>query len=160
MPVSIVPASILPLAERPARILVRVDRNLLYRIDPSMQPLTATDSFTSIIRKGRSALAQVHRDISQTLFGADFPRAIADMEWPKYGANGPIVNGYIGFYYDYNITTGDINPPVLELTTNEELLDNMVVFNAIELDGDRKELANIMINGVEAGLTSQTAGVQ
>lgn len=156
MPVSIVPGDTIPLAQIPTRILVRVERNLLSQIDPSMEPLMETDSFTRTIRKGRSALAHVHHEVSNVLFGADFPRAVPDMGWPKHEANPPriIGNGYVGFYYNYNVDVGNTNPSVLELTASEELHDNVVVFNSEQLHGDQKELANMMVNNAEAGLAS------
>jgi hypothetical protein len=74
------------------------------------------------------------------------------MGWPKHETSPQrtIRNRYVGFYYNYNVVVGDTNPPVLELTTSDGLVDNVVVFNGVQLDGDGKELANMMINDAEA----------
>ena len=157
MPVAFVPNDTISFAHTAnTRVVVRVDRKLLLQINPSMELLTETDSFTRIIRKGRPALAHLHREVSNALFGTDLSRASADLAWPKRttSPSETVKNGYVGFYYNYRVAIGDMNPAVLELTSGEELHGNVVMFDAEQLDGDRRELANLMVNEAEASHTS------
>lgn len=55
--------------EEPTRISVRINRDLLKVIDPSMVPLEEGDSFSRVGRKGKAAINQMTRDVSSALFG-------------------------------------------------------------------------------------------
>jgi len=148
MPISILSDITLPLPKAPIRVVVKVDRNVLRHIDPFMEPVLDTDGFTRILRKGRPALAKVHQELSTKLFGSYWPRSSASMSWPTYDTP-QIRDKWVGFYYEYNVEFGNRDPPVLELKTAEEVVNNAVVFHAVQLDRAGRENANYIINNGE-----------
>jgi len=52
----------------------------------------------------------------------------------------------VGFYYENNVELGNRDPPVLELRTAEEVVNNIVVFHALQLDRAGRDNANYTIN--------------
>lgn len=146
MPISIAPTSLLPLGERPARISVRLSRDLLKSIDPTMQPLEDDDSATRVRRKGKAAINQTAREVSTELFGAELPTLESSFVWSKHvtgpGNTGYMkVNHYVGFLFDHHVTAENHSPMVLELTADDEV-DGTIVFHVAELDGTRGNLIN------------------
>lgn len=150
MRISVAPTNLFPLGEEPTRISVRINRDLLKVIDPSMVPLEEGDSFTRVARKGRAAINQMTRDVSSALFGpgAETTKLNMDFGWskPGMGPNGPqmIAHSYMGICFDHRVPKDDPNPRVVELTADEEI-DGNVVFNAVEVDTARKDTINSCI---------------
>jgi hypothetical protein len=80
--VSIEPADFV-LPSGPRIVVVRIDRDALQHLDPSMEPVTDADSFSRVLRMGKVAIEHVRRELSAQLFGADIPRAEITRGWPK-----------------------------------------------------------------------------
>lgn len=149
MPISIAPTSLLPLGNQPTRISIRISRDLLKSIDPSMEPLMEGDSFTKTKRKGRAALNQVTYDISMVLFGSEVARLPFDFGWPQdrsdYEGQELRTIHFIGFCFDHQIQVENSDPRVIELTAEEEV-DGIVVFYACEVDLKRRQGINDFVN--------------
>lgn len=146
MPISIAPTSLLPLGEQPTRISVRLSRDLLKSIDPTMQPLEDDDSFTRVRRKGKAAINQTARDVSTALFGAELPTLESSFTWSKH-VTGPGNTGYMkahhyfGFMFDHHVTAENDSPMVLELTADDEV-DGTIVFHVVELAAQQRDFIN------------------
>lgn len=149
MPISIAPTNLLPLGDQPTRISIRISRDLLKSIDPSMDPLMEGDSFTKTKRKGRAAIKQVTYDMSMALFGSEVARLPFDFGWPKesveYEGQENTTCHFIAFCFDHQIQAGNSNPRIIELTAEEEV-DGFVVFHARDLDIERRQGINDFVN--------------
>lgn len=146
MPISIAPTSLLPLGERPARISVRLSRDLLKSIDPTMQPLEDNDSASRVRRKGKAAINQTARKVSTALFGAELPTLEHSFVWSKHvtgpGNTGYMkTNHYVGFLFDHQVTAENHSPMVLELTADDEV-NGTIVFHVAELAGQQRDFIN------------------
>lgn len=152
MSISVAPNSLFPLGEEPTRVSVRINRDLLKVIDPSMVPLEEGDSFSRVGRKGRAVLNQMTRDVSKILFGAEVPKLDMGFGWskPGIGPNGPetIAHHYMGVCFDHHVTEEVPNPKVVELTADEEV-DGKVVFHAVEVDTARRDTINSAIRNAQ-----------
>lgn len=152
MPISVAPTSLFPLGEEPTRISVRINRDLLKLIDPSMVPLEEGDSFTRVGRKGRSAINQMTRDVSRALFGTEVPKLEMDFGWskPTMGPDGPEnrAHHYIGICFDHHVTEKVPDPRVLELTADEEIAGD-IVFDAVEVDTARRDSINACVSNAQ-----------
>ncbi|KAH8747453.1 hypothetical protein F5883DRAFT_583861 [Diaporthe sp. PMI_573] len=152
MSISVAPTSLFPLGEEPTRISVRINRDLLKLIDPSMVPLEEGDSFTRVGRKGRAAINQVTRVVSTALFGAEVSKLPMDFGWskPGMGPDGPEIRAhhYVGVCFDHHVTKEVPDPRVLELTADEEI-DGNVVFNAVEVDTARRDSINTCVSNAQ-----------
>jgi hypothetical protein len=148
MPISVAPTTLFPLGEEPTRISVRISRDLLKVVDPSMDPLEESDSFTRTLRKGKAAMNQMARDVSRAIFGAEVPESPMRFGWPKLGKRE--ANHYVGICFDHHITEEVPNPRVIELTADEEV-DGNVVFSAVEVDTERRDGINRCIKRSSGG---------
>lgn len=151
---SIAPTNLLPLGDQPTRISVRLSRDLLESIDPSMEPLTEEDSISRMKRKGQAAINQMACDVSTALFGTEVARRQISFTWPKPGKPlGPDgymkANHYLGICFDHHVTAENRSPRVLELTADEEV-DGTVIFHAVELGPEQRDFINDQLNGLEA----------
>lgn len=152
MPISIAPTNLLPLGDEPTRISVRVCRDLFKSLDPSMDPLDEGDSFSRVKRKGKAAIDQVTRDVSMALFGAESAALPIAFGWSKFnvmGPNGPMTvpHYYIGICFDHHVAAENINPRVLELVADEQLVGGTVIFRAKELDAAERDDINKKVRG-------------
>ncbi|KAI3398696.1 hypothetical protein diail_8735 [Diaporthe ilicicola] len=150
---SIAPTNFLPLRDQPTRISVRLSRDLLKSIDPSMEPLMEEDSASRVRRKGKPAIDQMARDVSTALFGTEVPRQQVSFVWSKHvtgsGDTGYLrTNHYVGIFFDHRITTENASPRVLELTADDEV-DGTIVFRAVELDAEESDFVNKVCNEAE-----------
>ena len=152
MPISVAPTSLFPLGEEPTRISVRINRELLKLIDPSMVPLEEGDSFTRVGRKGKAAINQMTRDVSRVLFGAEVSKLPMDFGWlkPGMGPDGPEIRAhhYMGICFNHHITKDVPNPRVLELTADEEI-DGNIVFYAVEVNTARRDSINTCVSNAQ-----------
>ncbi|KAK4148739.1 hypothetical protein C8A00DRAFT_19483 [Chaetomidium leptoderma] len=131
----------------PRLVVIRVDRDALRHFAPSMDPLTDADSFTRVLRKGKAALEHIRRDVSIKLFGADLPCSIMRMGWPQpegscdYRYAAPLqVTRYVGFSFTQDISAGELDAAVVELTSESAPIDNCIRFHVIEDHENRKGL--------------------
>lgn len=150
---SIAPTNLLPLGDQPTRISVRLSRDLLEAIDPSMEPLQEGDSPSRVKRKGKAAIDQMARAVSTALFGTEVPRGLASFWWPKHvtglgGTGYSKADHYLGIYFDHQITGENTSPRVLELTADDKANDT-IVFHAVELDTEGSDLVNGLLNDAE-----------
>lgn len=149
MPISIAPTDLLPLGNQPTRISVRISRDLLKSIDPSMDPLMEGDSFSRTKRKGRAAIEQLTRDLSMILFDSEVARLPFDVGWPKESLRRDCHElktiHFIGFCFDHQIQVEDSNPRIIELTAEEEV-DGIVIFHARDVDVERRQSINHIVN--------------
>lgn len=156
MPMSIAPTNLLPLGDQPTRISVRLSRDLLKFLDPSMEPLAEGDSVSRMKRKGKAAIDQMASDVSTDLFhvGAEVARRQIFFAWPKPGKPlGPTwymeANHYLGICFDHHVTAENHSPRLLELTADEEV-DGTVIFHAVELGAEQRDFINDQLNELEA----------
>ncbi|KAI3395252.1 hypothetical protein diail_1605 [Diaporthe ilicicola] len=152
MTISVAPTSLFPLGEEPTRISVRINRDLLKFIDPSMVPLEEGDSFSRVGRKGRAAMDQMTRDVSRAFFGTELSKLPMNFGWSKavMGPDGPEnrPHHYLGVCFDHHVTKEVPNPRVLELTADEEIGGD-IVFNAVEVDTARRDTVNTSISNAQ-----------
>jgi hypothetical protein len=71
----------------PKIVVVRVDRDALQHLNPSMDPLADDDSPSRILRKGKAALERVRLELSIDLFDEDFPCLASTTGWPQPGVS-------------------------------------------------------------------------
>lgn len=155
--VSIEPSDFI-LPPGPKIVVIRVDRDALQYLDPSMDdPLTDTDSSSRILRKGRTALEQVRPKISVKLFGADIPCLASTTCWPDPPGTAPFRPKYIGFYFKHCVGAGDVCPPVFDLTSEADLVDGCVCFHAKEVGEDRKDGVLEHVGFMEEAIRNQAA---
>lgn len=153
MSISIAPTNLLPLGDQPTRISVRLSRDLLKSIDPSMEPLEDGDSSSRVRRKGKAAIDQMACDVSTALFGAEVSRRQVSFAWSKH-ITGPGTTGYMkanhytGICFDYHVTAENHGPRVLELTADEEV-DSTIIFHAVELDAEESDFINKRLEEAE-----------
>lgn len=150
MSISIAPTNLLPFGDQPTRISVRLSRDLLRSIDPSMEPLAEGDSSSRVRRKGKAAIDKMACDVSTALFGAEVPRRQASFVWSK-PVTGPGTTGYmkanhyVGICFDHHVTPENHSPRVLEFTADEEV-DGTIVFHGVELDADESDFINKLLD--------------
>lgn len=149
MPISIAPTNLLPVGNQPTRISIRISRDLLKTIDPSMDPLVEGDSFTQTKRKGRAAIKQLTHNISMALFGSEVARLPFDFGWPKdsleHEGQELRTSHFIAFCFDHQIQAENSNPRVIELTAEEEV-GGFVIFHACDVDRERRQGINGFVN--------------
>lgn len=153
MPLSIAPTSLLPLGDQPTRVSVRLSRDLLKSIDPSMDPLMENDSADRVKWKGKAAIEQMARVVSKALFGAEVPRHEMTPLWAKHvkdsGTTGYIkATHYVGVFFEHRVTAENPSPRVIELTADDEV-DGTIVFHTVELGEDKSNFANQLLIGSE-----------
>lgn len=153
MSVSIAPTNLLPLKDQPTRISVRLSRDLLKSIDPSMEPLADGDSSSRVRRKGKAAIDRMACDVSKALFGAEVPRRQVFFTWSKHitgiGTSGYMkANHYMGICFDYHVTAENHSPRVLELTADEEV-NSTTIFHVAELDVEESDFINKRLDEAE-----------
>lgn len=153
---SIAPTNLLPLGDQPTRISVRLSQDLLEAIDPSMEPLVEGECPSRMQRKGKAAIDEMGRAVSTALFGTEVPRSKVSFWWPKHvkvsGDTGYCkADHYVGIAFDHQIRAENRNPRVLELTADEKAND-IIVFHAVELDAEGRDLFNMMLNEAEDDL--------
>ncbi len=146
----------------PVIILVKVHRKAFQHLDPSMIPLSDTDSDSTVKRKGKAAVEQVRRQLSVELFGADIPcsdiqKLYPDPDFPTVGFESLIVK-YIGFHWKRDVPAGELSPAVVELTSEPEPIDTCLQFHAVEVvDEGEKEGAIGPIFRIEASRAKMEA---
>lgn len=149
MAITIAPTDLLPLGNQPTRISVRISRDLLKSIDPSMDPLMEGDSFSRTKRKGRAAIKQVTHDLSMALFDREVARLPVELGWPKLSLQNERHEiktiHYVGFCFDHQIQAENSNPRVIELTADEEV-NGIVTFHASDVDIGRRQIINDFVN--------------
>ncbi|KAL2146824.1 hypothetical protein VTI28DRAFT_2305 [Corynascus sepedonium] len=129
----------------PAIIFVKIDREALQHLNPSMIPLSDADSPSAVLRKGKGALEYVRRQLSDILFGDDVPRAAMERMIPHPGFSAtpdsePLLRcKYIGFYWKRHIVARESFIAVVNLESEPHPVDNHLVFHAVEeVDEDRR----------------------
>ena len=128
----------------PVFIFVKVHRKAFQYLDPSMIPLSDTDSGSTVKRKGKAAVEQVRRQLSVKLFGGDIPcsditKLYPDPDFPTFGLESMVVQ-YIGFHWKRDVPAGELSPAVVELTSEPVPVDTCLQFHAVELvDEGEKE---------------------
>lgn len=165
MPVSIEPPHFV-LPPGPKIVVVRIDRYALQHLDPSIDPLTDTDSFSRILRKGKAAFEQARCELSTKLFGADLPRAAPRIGWPEPGLavtmySDPLFfrTRYVGFYFKQDVPAGELRPAVFELTSERDPVDNCLQFRAVEADDYLRNARLEIINRAETTMAIEAGGV-
>ncbi|KAK4043570.1 hypothetical protein C8A01DRAFT_12922, partial [Parachaetomium inaequale] len=128
----------------PKIVVVRVDRDALQHLNPSMDPLTDDDGPSRVLRKGKTALDQARLELSVELFDDDFPCLASRTVWPQPGVSAttesvPFLTKYVGFYFKHDVTAGDLRPAIFMLTSEGDPVDNCIRFHAVEVAEHRKD---------------------
>lgn len=148
----------------PKIVVVRIDRDALPHLDPSMDPFTDADRASHTFRKAKVALEQARFGLSTKLFGADFPCLNSSTTWPQQ-PSAPVVPGtippsnakYVGFYFKHGVGAEDLRPPVFDLTSEGDLVNDCVCFHAREVGEDRKNVVLGNVALIEEGLKEMAA---
>ena len=123
----------------PAVVFVKVDREAFRHLAPSMDPLSDADSISTVLRKGKPAIACAIRQLSDMLFGDDIePSKIRHVrpqpDVPTTLDSEPLLRSkYVCFYWLRHIPAGEhLSSALVELTSASEPVDNYLDFHAVE----------------------------
>ncbi|KAL2193189.1 hypothetical protein P885DRAFT_81460 [Corynascus similis CBS 632.67] len=130
----------------PAVVFIKVDREAFRHLAPSMNPLLDADSISTVLRKGKPAIAYAIRQLSDMLFGDDIEQSKIRHVRPQPDVpttldSEPLLQSkYVCFYWLRHIPAGEHLPSALvELTSASEPVDNYLDFHAVEAtDEDHK----------------------
>lgn len=124
----------------PAVVFVKIDREALRHLAPSMNPLSDTDTVSTVLRKGKPAVAYTIRQLSDMLFGDDIAPSVIRIVLPEPGNQGPmdseplLLSKYVCFYWLRHIPAGEhLSSALVELTSAAEPTDNYLDFHAVEV---------------------------
>jgi hypothetical protein len=124
----------------PAVIFVKVDREALQYLNPSMNLLSDADSISTVLRKGKVAIEYARRQLSDILFGEDVaPVDIKSiLPHPDFDVTPDseprLLAKYIGFYWKRHILAGgELSSALVELTSESVPVDDYLGFHAIEV---------------------------
>lgn len=149
MQISVAPTDVLPLGNKPTRISVWVDYDLIKYLERAMDPVEEGDSWSRVRQKVRAAMDQMARNVSVALFGAEVSAVQTGFGWPKcvLGLEGPKSKNcqYHGICFDYRVTFADVSPRVLELTA-DEARDGTIALLIAEVDKARTSHINKCVN--------------
>ena len=160
----------------PKLVVIRIDRDVLQHLDPSMEPLTDADSFSRVLRIGKAAIEHARRELSVKLFGTDIPRASARTRWPKPHSPPPagfespehqfefcraIPTATVGIYFEQDIPAGEYSSAaVVVLTSERDPVDGCVRFHAAEVDGYQRDCHLETFTWPRPGITAQAEQTQ
>ncbi|KAL2167204.1 hypothetical protein VTG60DRAFT_1616 [Thermothelomyces hinnuleus] len=122
-----------------AVIYVKIDREALRHLDPSMNLLSDADSSSTVLRKGKGALEYVRRQLSDMLFGDDIARSVILSIYPHpdfavTSDSEPLLKSkYISFYWKRHIVAREPSIALVELTSESQPVDNYLGFHAVEV---------------------------
>jgi hypothetical protein len=123
----------------PAMICVKIDREALRHLDPSMDLLSNADSSWTVLRKGKGALEYVRRQLSDILFGDDIARSAIRSIYPHpdfavTSDSEPLLQSkYISFYWKRHVVAREPSPALIELTSRSQPVDNCLGFHPVEV---------------------------
>lgn len=136
MPVSIVPSPTVPLNE-PLRVLIYLRLDILRQFDESIAPWSPSDSGSSLMRKSGQATEYIANEVYRVLFGS--AEGVPEIRRGTRGKDG--INSDIMVYFDYQVKSGDNNPPILGLSIRD-LVEGNLVLTSITIDEDEREEFN------------------
>ncbi|KAL2193199.1 hypothetical protein P885DRAFT_45961, partial [Corynascus similis CBS 632.67] len=124
----------------PAVVFVKIDREAVQYLAPSINPLSNTDGISTVLRKGKPAITYAIRQLSDILFGDDIAPSMTRRILPQPGVPTPpdaerqILYKYFCFHWLRHIPAGE-HPPLalVELTSTSEPTDNYLDFHAVEV---------------------------
>jgi hypothetical protein len=134
----------------PAVVLVKIDREALRHLAPSMNPLSDADSASAVLRKGKPAVAYAIRQLSDMLFGDDIAPSVIRRVLPQPGVGSPqnseplFENKYVCFYWLRHIPAGEhLSSALVELTSASDPTDNYLAFHAVEIADEDYKMGTI-----------------
>lgn len=140
----------------PAVVFVKIDREAFRHLAPSMNPLSDTDTVSTVLRKGKPAVAYAIRQLSDMLFGEDIAPSVIRIVLPHPSVPGPgdlkslFESKYVCFYWLRHIPAGEhLSSALVELTSASEPIDNHLDFHAVEVadeDYKMRTIASIFVD--------------
>ncbi|KAL2145886.1 hypothetical protein VTI28DRAFT_5968 [Corynascus sepedonium] len=134
----------------PVVVWAKIDRGAFRHLAPSMNPLSDADSSSTVLRKGKPAIACAIRQLSDMLFGHDIEPSEIRHVLPQPGAFTPLdaepllLSKYVCFYWLRRIPSGELlSSALVELTSASELVDNCLEFHAIKVTNEDYKVLNI-----------------
>ncbi|KAK3300894.1 uncharacterized protein B0H64DRAFT_26424 [Chaetomium fimeti] len=134
----------------PAVVLVKVHREAFRHLAPDMNPLSDADTISTVLRKGKPAVAYTIRQLSNMLFGGDIEPSVIRrvLPYPEVGSpeDSPplLMSKYVCFYWLRNIPAGEqLSSALVELTSASEPIDNYLDFHAVEVADDNDRVDSI-----------------
>ena len=124
----------------PALVFVKIDREALQHLDPSMNPISDADTPSTVLRKGKGAIEYARRQLSEILFGDDIASSNIISVYPHPDFAGTLdseplfLAKTIRFYWKRHIPAGgDLSSALVKLTSASAPVDNSLGFHAIEV---------------------------
>jgi hypothetical protein len=129
----------------PAVVVVKIDREALRYLAPSMNPLSDADSVSAVLRKGKPAVEYAIRQLSDMLFGDDIAPSVLRRVLPQpdtHMDSEPLFHSkYVCFHWLRHIPAGEhLSSALVELTSvSGPSIDNHLDFHAVDVaDEDYK----------------------
>ncbi|KAK4102520.1 hypothetical protein N658DRAFT_495225 [Parathielavia hyrcaniae] len=108
-----------------------------------MNPLSESDSFTAVLRKGKAAVAYAIRQLSDMLFDDDIAPSVSRIVLPHWQPDVPsprdseplkFRSKYVCFYWLRHVPVGEhLSSALVELTSASEPIDNCLDFHAVDV---------------------------